>query len=186
MSATITRLAKKRGRVPALVTAAGMAALLLLQGVLSSLAGWISAQLYARVSFGAESFDPSPWSFGSLLDPFLQSTLPFAIGVFISLWLIAPIAAELTLPFVITRTLLASAAGALLVLIVAVVVDLVAFLRLGFDIHGFAHSVIVAISQGVGIFITTTPVVVLAGVLLWLWLRDHPREYAVSGLIDEI
>ncbi len=180
MSAIITRPPTTRGGVPALVTALGLVALLLLQSLLSSLAAWISGALYERVSFGAASFELSPWSFGYFIDPFFTTTLPFALGVLVVLWLVVPLAAHLTIRPVITRALLAAAAGAVLVLIVAVVVDLATLLRLGFDIRGFAHSGIVAISRGVDMFISTTPVVVLAAVLLWLWLRAHPRRPAAE------
>jgi len=36
------------------------------------------------------------------------------------------------------------------------------------------------------VFVWITPLVMFAGVLLWLWLRDHPREYEVAGIIDEV
>lgn len=186
MSAKLTTLARKRGRLPALITAALIAALILAQSVLSSLAGWIGSNFYQRVSFGAAAFDDFVGWQPYLADAFLKVTLPFAVGVFISLWLIAPLAGELTVRFVITRGLLASAAGAVLVLVVNVVVEFVTMLGFGFDIRGLAHTGITAIGTAANVFIYTTPIVVLAAVLLWLWLRDHPREYEVSGLIDEL
>ena len=186
MSAQLTRLAKKRGRLPALVTALGFVALVLIQNFLSSLAGWIGSSLYERVSFGSASFEWTPWQPGYLLETFLKSSLPFAVGVFVSLWLIAPLAAELTVRFVVTRALLASAAGSVLVVVVTLFIDLVGLIAHGFELHSFAHSGIFAIGRGVDAFIYSTPVVVLAAVLLWLWLRAHPRDYAVVGLIDEL
>ncbi len=86
----------------------------------------------------------------------------------------------------ITRALLASAAGALLALVVNLFIDFVTMLPFGFDIRGFAHSVIIAISQAIDVFIYTAPIVVLACLLLWLWLKAHPREYEVTGLVDEL
>ena len=186
MSATLTRLARKRGRLPALVTAALIAALILVQGLLASVAAWIFGGLYERVSFGAAAFELHAWQPGYVIEPFLTVTLPFAIGVFLSLWLIAPLAAELTVAFVITRGLLASAAGAVLVLVVNFVIDLVRLVGFGFDIRGFAHAVITEVGQAVDVFIYTTPIVLLGAVLLWLWLRAHPRDYEVAGLIDEL
>ena len=35
-------------------------------------------------------------------------------------------------------------------------------------------------------FVTTLPLGVLAGVLLWLWRKDHPPKHPLSGLIDEV
>jgi hypothetical protein len=186
MSATLTRLARKRGRLPALVTAALIAALILVQGLLASVAAWIFGGLYERVSFGAAAFEFHAWQPGYVIEPFLTVTLPFAIGVFLSLWLIAPLAAELTVAFVVTRGLLASAVGALLVLVVNFVIDLVRLVGFGFDIRGFAHAVITEVGQAVDVFIYTTPIVLLGAVLLWLWLRAHPRDYEVAGLIDEL
>lgn len=186
MSAKITRLAKKRGRLPALVAALGLALLVLVQSLLLSLVAWIGGALYERVSFGAASFEWGPWSFGYFSESLLKTTLPFVVGVFVCLWLVAPIAADLTLRFVLTRALLASAFGAIVVLIVSVVVDFVRMLGFGFDIRGFAHSVILAISHAIEVFITMTPLVMFAAVLLWLWLREHPRDYEVLGLIDEV
>jgi len=186
MSAKLTTLARKRGRLPALITAALIAVLILAQSLLASVIGWIGSTFYQRVSFGAAAFDDVPGWQPYVFDAFLKVTLPLAIGVFVSLWLIAPLAAELTVRFVITRGLLASAAGTVLVLVVAIVVDFITMLGFGFDIRGFAHSVIVAIGTAVDVFIYTTPIVALAAVLLWLWLREHPREYEVSGLIDEL
>ncbi len=186
MSARLTTLARKRGRLPALITAALVAGLILVQAVVSSLAAWIGGAFYQRVSFGAVAFDDfSPWQ-PYLLDSFVKVTLPFAVGVFLSLWLIAPLAGELRVRFVITRGLLASAAGSVLVLVVNVVVEFVTMLGFGFDIRGLAHTGITAIGTAVNVFVYTTPIVVLAAVLLWLWLREHPREYEVSGLIDEL
>jgi len=186
MSAKLTTLARKRGRLPALITAALIAALILVQAVLSSLAAWLGSGFYQRVSFGAVAFDDfTPWQ-PYFVESFVTVTLPFALGVFLSLWLIAPLAGELTVRFVIMRGLLASAVGSVLVLIVAIGMGFVTMIGFGFDIRGFAHSVIVAIGTAVNLFIYTTPIVVLAAVLLWLWLREHPREYEVSGLIDEL
>lgn len=172
MSAQLTRLARKRGRLPALVSATLIAAFIVMQTVLSSLAAWLVGGMNERVSFSTE--------------PFLTLTLPFAVGVFLSLWLIAPLAAELTVAFVITRGLLASAAGTVLALLVSIVVDLVTLVGLGFSGRGFAHSVIVDLGRACELFIFTTPVVLLAAVLLLLWLREHPRDYEVAGLIDEL
>jgi hypothetical protein len=186
MSAALTKLARTRGRLPALVTALVVAAVILVQSVLGSIVGWVSSALYERVSFGARAFEFTPWQPSFILDPFLTVTLPFALGVFLSLWLIAPLAAQLTVRFVITRGLLASVAGGVVVLVVALVIATVTQVQYVFDIRGMAHSVVIALTTGVNTVIYTTPVVLLAAVLLWLWLRDHPREYEVSGLIDEL
>jgi hypothetical protein len=187
MSARMTQLARTRGRLPALVTAALIAALVLVQSVLGSFFGWVGSTLYQGVSFGPAGFsDLVGPQFTQVSEQFARVTLPFAVGVFVSLWLIAPLAEQLTLRFVITRGLLASAAGAVLVFVVSLFVDVVTTIRYVFDLRGFGHSGVIAVGTAIDVFIFTTPIVILGAVLLWLWLREHPRDYEVSGLIDEL
>lgn len=203
MSATITRLATKRGRVPALVTAVGVLAVLLAQDVLSSLVGYfqasssLSLQAAQAESNGLYDLNVgfSPWP---TLEGILRFVLPFALGVFLSLWVIAPVSHELTPRFVLTRAGLATLAGAVLVIIANVLFAVFgafsptgslsgnSFPTPGFDGSYLVQGMIAALAAGLNAVISKAPLVLLAGVLLWLWLRDHPREYAVSGLIDEI
>jgi len=199
MSAQITKLAKKRGRLPALVTALGVAVLLVVQQLLDSLVNWLLAS-------GVAALDDSPdsgfsnvsitYEFDPRTDLLFLYVLPMVLGVFLALWLLAPISHELDLRFTLTRAALASAAGSLLILLVGTVVALLTFL--GVDINGvqvidggmngtlLAQGCLLALAHAAQAFIFKTPVVMLAGVLLWLWLREHPREYDVSGLIDEV
>jgi MFS family permease len=187
MSARLTHLARTRGRLPALITAALIAALILAQSIVSSLVGWLTSVLYQRVSFGAAAFDDLVGPQGDqVMQQFVRVTVPFALGVFVSLWLIAPLAGQLGVRFVITRGLLASAAGGVLVFVVSLFIDLLTMARYVFDIQGAAHSLVIAFSTAINVIIFTTPIVILGAVLLWLWLREHPREYEVSGLIDEL
>lgn len=201
MSAQLARLAKKQGRLPALVAALGLAVLLMAQRMLSSLIGWlevtglIAMQGYddspetglVELSMGA--FDPG-------LSDLLFSVLPFALGVFISLWLLAPVSHELDLRFVLTRAGLAAAAGSLGYLIAGLVLALLGWLgvdeglfqRFGAtgDTPLLLEGLFRALTGAMHTFIGLTPAVMFVVVLLWLWLRDHPREYEVSGLIDEV
>ena len=126
-------------------------------------------------------------------------SLPFVIGVFLSLWLLAPVAAELRLAHVITRSLLAAAVGAVVVFIVMAIGSLFS----NFDesaglVFGWASGLVSTVSSNVGwalsnavlgalgTAITLIPLTVLAGVLLWIWLREHPAKHPVAGLIDEV
>lgn len=171
MSRTLVSLARRRGRLPALVAAVAIAAVLLLGRTLNELVAWMAGPDFeaARV-----------------LD-YLPEALPFALGVFLGLWLIAPLADELTLPFVFTRGGLATAAGAILVIIAQVIIALVSALGGDdFDSAQLARDVILGALTGVASFINYLILVLFASVLLWLWLRAHPRDYAVSGLIDEV
>ena len=111
----------------------------------------------------------------------------------LALWLIAPLAGELTLRFVLTRGALAAAAGSVLVILVGVVVALLEGVGSavqsgigGGALPGVLDRSILALSTGVGAFVIEIVAVLFASVLLWLWLREHPRSYEVSGLIDEV
>ena len=46
----------------------------------------------------------------------------------------------------------------------------------------FSNSLYVALSTAINLI----PLTVLAGVLLWIWLRAHPAKHEVSGLIDQV
>jgi hypothetical protein len=175
MSRTLVSLARRRGRLPALVAALGIAVALIAQRVLNLL-------LILPLSSG---FSPS-----DVVD-YLSQALPFALGVFLGLWLIAPLADELTLPFVFTRGGLATAAGAILVIVAQLVIAAIAALEDGygggfFDGAGFVQDATIAALTGASSFVNYLVPVLFASVLLWLWLRAHPRDYAVSGLIDEV
>lgn len=173
MSRTLVSLARRRGRLPALVAALGIALALLIWRTLS--------ELIASAAMGGDGFSWSP------ILAYLPIALSFALGVFLGLWLIAPLADELTLPFVLTRGALATAAGAILVVIAELVIAVVAAVSPGpFDADGLAQDALLAVLTGASVFITHLVLVLFASVLLWLWLRAHPRDYAVSGLIDEV
>jgi hypothetical protein len=194
MSAQLTRLAKKRGRLPALVTALGLLALMAAQEFLASFVNYLGSLGY----IGVDQAQPensglhditidNSYQFTPSIDTVLHYLLPFALGVFVALWLLAPISDELTARFVITRAGLAALAASLLVILVNLVLGLVWSVGAGgFDSTFFLHSVVESLTSGLLGFIFKTPLVMFAGVLLWLWLRDHPREYAVAGLIDEL
>ncbi|GAA3741841.1 hypothetical protein GCM10022239_16830 [Leifsonia bigeumensis] len=140
-----------------------------------------------------------PYLFPASLVNLVLGVLPFAIGVFLSLWLLAPVAAELHIAHVITRALLAVAAGALIVFIVR----LLGSLFTNFDesagyVFGWASGLFSTVSSNAGwafaqslysaltTAINLIPLTVLACVLLWVWLRDHPAKHPVAGLIDEV
>ena len=192
MSAQLTKLAKKRGRLPALVTALGLLALMSVQSFLGSLVNYLGSLGYIGIDRArpdnAGIYDVgTEYQFNPSLDELLHYLIPFALGVFVALWLVAPISDELTLRFVITRAGLAGLTASILVILVNLVLGLVWSLSAaGFDSTSFLQSVVTALTTGLSTLIFQIPLVTFAGVLLWLWLRDHPREYAVAGLIDEL
>lgn len=156
----------------------------------------LSALLYWDVVFAqgnqSEMLSVSLWSF--VLGP-----LPFVIGVFLSLWLLAPVAAELHIAHVITRSLLAVAAGAAVVFLVYLLGGLLGQISssegmvfgwaaavFGSVVSTFGSALSNAVHGALGMAINLAPLTVLAGVLLWVWLRSHPAKHPVAGLIDEV
>lgn len=100
---------------------------------------------------------------------------------------------------VITRALLAVAAGTVMAFLVTFAGAL--FMQVsasdGF-VFGWLDAALRAAGRNVGSAagwalysavpqgIALIPLTVLTGVLLWLWLHKHPHKHAVSGLIDEV
>jgi hypothetical protein len=204
MSETVAKLAARKGRVPALVAALVILGWFVLTRLIQALVnvGWqLSASASTVSSNGGGLYDLSNtyqdyWA--AFANGVVSRDVPFALGVFICLWAIAPISHELGLRFVLTRGSLASLAGSLLVAIVAIFIAFFAALHFsthpfgpsllsgGFEGQMFLNSVIGSLIGIVTFAIMEFPLVGLVVVVLWLWLRDHPREYEISGLIDEL
>lgn len=202
MSAQLARLAKKRGRLPALVTALGLALLLAAQRLLVSLFGWFEASGVVAIQGPNENAAASGLYELNAAPPFdpdllglLYFAFPLALGVFLALWLLAPISHELTVRFVLTRAALAAACAGLVHLVFGIAIALLAWF--GADVNAFApfaawdgamllQNVFRSLMGAIQTLIWITPLVMFACVLLWLWLRDHPRDYAVAGIIDEV
>src|SRR4051812_15924679 len=93
MAITVKQLLFRRGILVALATTLVVAALLAVRD--AALTGTTLMQLEGgepQIAAGAFSLFPNF---------LLLELLPFCIGVFLSLWILAPIAAELTLGFVV-------------------------------------------------------------------------------------
>lgn len=185
------RMLRSRGAAVAAVTAGGVGVILfaqLLIGVWTSRLALFSVQ-------GAESLQlaPSWWQlFGYGL---FTTILPFTVGFFLSLWLVAPISERLDLAPVITRSILATGIGATLWFVVTAIVGIMS--TVGFDRSLFSNSfpqlqgveaipsiLAWALQGGVMALVTNLPLGVLAGVLLWHWRKAHPPQFHVSGLVD--
>ncbi len=176
------------------VLAAASAALIILgtyvvQRLLSSL-------LYAGVMISQGAVDGL---FPSFLLGTVLGVLPFVIGVFLSLWLLAPVAAELHIAHVITRSLLAAACGAVIVFVVTLLESLFSHYDVSSgQVFGWAFGLFSTVSASAGwafsnalfgalnLAISLAPITILACVLLWIWLRAHPAKHPVAGLIDEV
>jgi hypothetical protein len=190
------RFASLFGRRGVLAAAAAAFIVLATQVVLQLLTSAVFAGVTLAQSNGREVLSQI---FPLYLWGLVLGILPFAIGVFLCLWLLAPVAAELHIGHVITRSLLAVAAGALVVFLV----QLLGSLFQNFDdsagrVFGWAQGFFTTVSSNAGwafsnslysalaTAINLIPLTVLAGLLLWVWLRAHPAKYEVSGLIDQV
>ncbi len=193
MTSMATRVVKQRGVVVALLTAAIVFAVLTVQSLLSLFATEVTSGI---IGGGFFAFGSHLW--GSYAISGLGSIVVLSGGVFLALWIIAPIAAELRLFHVVTRSILAAGVGAVLVFLFAL---LVAFLggfgfsggfssnllaNLNFNGSSVVSTLAFSVSTTIQTFSSAAPVVVLAGVVLWIWLDKHPRDHHVSGMVDEV
>jgi MFS family permease len=183
----------RRGKLPAFVTALGFLAFTALQVLLTTLVSLIGYSTYDSVQA-----NPLDYVFPGLGITLLTSTVPFAFGFFVSLWILAPISDELELRFVIARGVLAGAVGFVIVAIVGVILAFVATVEgggtgstLGYSwpweqFGGFGANVLTVLATSLGLYLSYLPHVMLAAVLLWHWLRTHERSHSVSGILDEM
>jgi hypothetical protein len=117
--------------------------------------------------------------------------LTFAVGVGLSLWLLAPVNRQQRLNSVVVRGLLASAVGAVLVFAAQLLLEMIGPMAgagplLGHafpwpDLGSTVQAASMAVQAAIGSFVRQAPVVVLIVVLTWLWLQQHPSERAVSA-----
>jgi hypothetical protein len=107
------------------------------------------------------------------------SVAVFALGVFLVLWLLAPISPEISLRLAIGRGALAVAGGAAIKYLVDLVTAVWQSLAMGPSMFGGSFpnvsmadlTVVGPIQSLVGTIVTYGPVVLLATVLVWLRLR---------------
>lgn len=188
MANSVKNLVRRHGAGAAAVTAAGVAAYLLVSGVAVDFVAFLVA---ASIYPDAGAFAPN------LARAFLFAG-SFTIGYFLSLWILAPIAAELRVGHVITRAVLATGVGATIVFIVFGVLALLesftfveavfgySFPQVGFEGNRAVVGLSSALSTAFAAFMAQLPLGVLAGVMLWLWRKDHAPKHPLSGLIDEV
>ena len=134
---------------------------------------------------------------GTYLDVFLRgampaafgASLPFAIGVFIAFWQLAPVSPQLRMAHVVTRALLAALIGAVATLVIGFVVAAVLNVTLG-GLDAFANGLLDALRSTLpgtlSILIDGLVVVPLAALLLWGWLQSHPPKTTPRGALDDV
>lgn len=116
----------------------------------------------------------------------LGGPVPFAIGVFLGFWQIAPVAPQLRMAHVVTRALLAAVIGAGAALVIGFVVALVVRLAQTPLDAVIPEAVQFALPAALNILVQGLVVVPLAALLLWGWLQSHPPKRAPSGALDEV
>lgn len=186
MEISIRRMLRTRGAAAAGVTALAVGLALAVGQLLLQLISLIAPYSY----FGWFSYYPLPiFADAALVTSLLVGVLPFTLGYFLSLWVIAPITGELRVGHVITRAILATGIGSTMTFIA---LGLAGSVIASLTDAGGASAPLVATQLGyalqtaLGAFVTLVPLGVLAGVFLWLWRAAHPAPHHIGGLIDEV
>jgi len=187
MPRSLSKNLRRRGALPALVTALAVGVWLLLQRLLE-FGIW---KLSVLATPPADAFFDNFHVSGAA--GVHGEILPIVVGVFLSLWMIAPVAGELRLRHVIARAVLAAAIAAVLFAAVQGVVNGVALVQSwsanvpGQSLGETLRDIVVeAIVGGALSFVSLLPLVILAAVFEWLWLRDREPKHPVAGMLDEV
>jgi hypothetical protein len=176
----------------ALLAALGVYLVLVVQSILSTIAFVVTDVAYGQDALGYLSLIVP-----ASLPVTLGAPLPFAIGVWLAFWQIAPVAPQLRMAHVVTRALLAAVVGAVVAFVVAVLVGIVVniagtdpALMSGIDLSRIGANVLDAVrgalSPALSILIQGLVVVPLAALLLWGRLQTHPPKAAPAGALDEV
>jgi len=164
--------------------AAGIvAAVMVVQTVLGAIVSF-----FGNLGYGAGNGD----MFGGLnaynplvgtFQQFTTSVLPIAAGVFLAFWLVVPITADLALARVVVRSLVAAAIASAVSLVISVVFALATAVSTAGPLFGnsfpvpdggsLVFSLVGSIQSVAFTFLSTTPLIVLAGVLVWLWVSKR-------------
>lgn len=188
MSQTITKAITRPGFVPAFLAGLGVFVLLLAIGFVQTLLSTL--RVIAQEPSGGD-FVGQVWS-GQLIES-LTGPLPFAVGVFLCVWQLAPIAPSLRLAHVVTRSILAALLGGAVMWVVLVVEQvLLDVSRAPFSFHAdqvfgtLGTDALSSLFGALGAAVGYLPVVALAAIVLWGWLQRHPLDTPVSGALDEV
>ena len=185
MEISVKRMLRTRGAAVAGVTALAVGLTLVAGRLLITLIALIAPES----SFGWFAYALPVLGNAGLLASLLLEVLPFTLGYFLGLWIIAPITGELRVGHVITRAILATGIGSTLVFIaLGLAGSVIASVT---DVGGASASLVAtqlgfALQTALTTFVTLLPLGVLAGVFLWLWRAAHPAPHHIGGLIDEV
>lgn len=175
---------------PALFAGLGVTVAMVALSILSAFFGFIASTVYSlgRLGGGYLSDGLNPYDLRGLIIAFFTVQLAMGLGVFVSLWLIAPIRPAATILQVVLRSLLAAAVGSVVVLVLSLFVNLTQLVIAGGLTPGvggfwsFASSLIAAFSTATGALVTAIPLAVLAGLGIVLWrARARLTEPPIVG-----
>lgn len=147
---------RRPGVLPAALTALGILAVLLVLGLLRT--GLTSLNPSTAPAL------PGPGGVSDWLLAALGGPVVTVLGVFFTIWLIAPIVSGLRPIQVILRALLAALVGGVLLFLVSL---------LGLATATGGPDMLSALLSTLGVVVRIAPVVVLGGVLLWVWSRSR-------------
>lgn len=185
MTVTMKQIIRRHGAFVSGITGIALVVTLVAQDMVQTATALLSAYGQAL-----------PNVFALSLGYALVRAIPFGIGFFLSLWLVAPIAEELRVPHVITRAILATGIGSTVTFVVMAVLAIVdsfsptgsvfgnSFPFPGFDGGSAAVRVLDALAGAITLFVLRLPLGALAGILLWIWRKDHPPKRPLEGIID--
>jgi hypothetical protein len=183
---SVKRMLRTRGAAVAGVTALGVGLTLVVGSLLVNVIQLIPLSTIVGLDDLQNFGGPFP-TFGASL---LTVIFPFTVGLFVSLWAVAPVVGELHVRHVIARAILATGIGATLVFVVQAVVGSASAVSWASapiaSPNLVSTELALALQVGLTTFVTLLPLGVLAGVFLWLWRSAHPAPHHIGGLIDEV
>ena len=186
---SVETIDQRTGRIrKAAIVAAGVAAWLLLALIVEKVVGFVaftvSPGLYG-LDFAAYALSDGPYRFGVFI-------LPIAVGLFLAWTFVAPLTSSLDLRTAIIRSAVAAAVAGAVFFIIRVAADLLvatsldrslfadSFPDLSYAGPEFPTILISSIQGAIHVLLSVAPLAVLAGILLWHWLRrDAPTREGV-------
>jgi hypothetical protein len=184
----LQKLVSRPGLGPATVTALGVLAGMFVLGVLRA----VFITLEGVSVTGGLGVDLGQLAVIQLVDA-ATGPLPFALGVLVSIWQLAPIGPELRLAHVVTRALLGSAVGALVCWVVFYVVTVAADTTQNSDgigptrlVESLGREALPTLFQALASAVAGVPFALLAAILFWGWLQRHPLKTVLRGMLDEV
>jgi len=162
-------------RGPAAVAAAGVLAVQAAQLLASTMVSFVNSA----------SFATSLVIVASSGEQIVFALLPFALGVFLTLWLVRPVVARSSVWRAIGAGAIAAVGGGILMFVVHLLLQIVR--SPDYNLMGRIPGVSAFYSVGSSLnaIINGMPLVVLAAVLLWLYLRRRANSPSISGTLEE-